>query len=545
MDVERATDIAVIYNFVSSPTEPESLDKATWKSRRQRRRYGVWKLALVLLSYIGFSCFYGFIYSIHSANEPVNTETTYQGRILLSDKFNCSPRSIEEFPPDFFTEEQRKAGGVFVHFLIAFYMCGALAIVCDDYFVSSLEGICERTKLKPDVAGATFMAAGSSAPELATAVIGVFIAKSDVGVGTIVGSAVFNILCIVAICGLFAGAVIQLSWWPLFRDTFCYMISVVALIVIIYDEEVHWYEGVTCLALYLLYIILMYFNTGLERFMTSHVRMCGVDYSYAERRVSSEENTERTALLSSDKTVETETTFTYNISNRYKNDSSTADYKGDFRSFDAEFESPWTIPESFLSRCFFVSMAPVNLCLFITVPDCRRPGIWRHLFLLTFTMSVVWIGVFSYVLVWMVTVIGDTLGIPDTVMGLTLLAAGTSVPDALAGLFVARDGLGDMAVSNAVGSNIFDILVCLGLPWFLRTVLIDPNDIVPINSSGLLYSSIALLSTVFLLIIVVILNRWKMDKKLGVTFLIIYAVVISLACLFELNIFGDFNPPQC
>lgn len=36
--------------------------------------------------------------------------------------------------------------------------------------------------------------------------------------------------------------------------------------------------------------------------------------------------------------------------------------------------------------------------------------------------------------------LGDTFGIPDTVMGLTLLAAGTSVPDALASLFVARDG---------------------------------------------------------------------------------------------------------
>ena len=35
---------------------------------------------------------------------------------------------------------------------------------------------------------------------------------------------------------------------------------------------------------------------------------------------------------------------------------------------------------------------------------------------------------------------GDTFGIPDTVMGLTLLAAGTSIPDALSSLFVARDG---------------------------------------------------------------------------------------------------------
>lgn len=41
-------------------------------------------------------------------------------------------------------------------------------------------------RLSPDVAGATFMAAGSSAPELATVIIGVFFAKDDIGVSTIV-----------------------------------------------------------------------------------------------------------------------------------------------------------------------------------------------------------------------------------------------------------------------------------------------------------------------------------------------------------------------
>lgn len=37
--------------------------------------------------------------------------------------------------------------------------------------------------------------------------LGVFITKGDVGVGTIVGSAVFNILCIIGVCGIFAGQV--------------------------------------------------------------------------------------------------------------------------------------------------------------------------------------------------------------------------------------------------------------------------------------------------------------------------------------------------
>ena len=57
-------------------------------------------------------------------------------------------------------------------------------------------------------------------------------------------------------------------------------------------------------------------------------------------------------------------------------------------------------------------------------------------------------------MVWMITVIGFTLGIPDTVMGLTFIAAGVSVPDCLSGVAVVKEGHGDMAISNAIGSNV-------------------------------------------------------------------------------------------
>lgn len=44
-------------------------------------------------------------------------------------------------------------------------------------------------------------------------------------------------------------------------------------------------------------------------------------------------------------------------------------------------------------------------------------------------------------------------------MGLTFLAAGTSIPDLITSVIVARKGFGDMAVSSSVGSNIFDVTV--------------------------------------------------------------------------------------
>ncbi|KAF5280459.1 hypothetical protein FQR65_LT03268 [Abscondita terminalis] len=105
------------------------------------------------------------------------------------------------FPREIFTEDQLRHGAIVLHVLGLVYMFVALAIVCDEFFVPALDVIIEKLEIQDDVAGATFMAAGGSAPELFTSVIGVFVSFDDVGIGTIVGSAVFNILFVIG-CGI-------------------------------------------------------------------------------------------------------------------------------------------------------------------------------------------------------------------------------------------------------------------------------------------------------------------------------------------------------
>lgn len=53
-------------------------------------------------------------------------------------------------------------------------------------------------------------------------------------------------------------------------------------------------------------------------------------------------------------------------------------------------------------------------------------------------------------------------------MGLTFLAAGTSLPEAVSSVIVTNQGHGAMGISSSISSNTFDILLCLGIPWYAK-----------------------------------------------------------------------------
>lgn len=146
----------------------------------------------------------------------------------------------------------------------------------------------------------------------------------------------------------------------------------------------------------------------------------------------------------------------------------------------------------------------------------------------------------------MIAIIGYTFDIADSIMGITFIAAGASIPDLLASLIVVREGEGDMAISNAVGSNVFDILVCLGVPWLLQSVMSEYRaNGIPVYSAGLVYSTLTLFGTVVLFIAITWLNGWKMDFKYGVVLMVMYVVFVIIASLSELNYFGYVHPPTC
>jgi len=553
----------------------------------------------------------------------------------------------------------------------------ALAIVCDEFFVPALEIIAEKMSLSNDVAGATLMAAGGSAPELFTSFIGTFSdPPSDVGFGTIVGSAVFNVLFVIGMCAMYSEKPLQLTWWPLARDCSYYTFGLVVLGIFFMgpwsQQSIEWWESLILFVMYFGYIILMKYNMKLYTLIKNDILKTEPELANVADAVS-EASTSTTRSLSARKDVRMQCPGTFRVGiqqmmltdkpidtwvsakavlaisgdvhdtfdeldenndgkidknelgklfiglglkstdedidklmdqlddnndgwinftefttwyigsesrvfkemqdffNEYDTDKSGSLDKAETRvllktvnsgdmsdedinsivenlfranktqnlSWDmfrkwyqgselfaqhkesahsaekmAEgFESLFVWPEGHFQRFWYLITMPLMIVFYYSMFDCRKPGFEKWCFL-TFATSIIWIGVFSFVMVDCATRTGDTFSIPTVVMGLTFLAAGTSVPDLLSSVIVAKQGHGDMAVSSSIGSNLFDILVGLPLPWLFYSIL-NKGSQYPVKSGNLFLSLCILVGMLVIVIISIKLSDWKMSKKLG------------------------------
>ncbi|XP_012657310.1 sodium/potassium/calcium exchanger 1 isoform X2 [Otolemur garnettii] len=626
-----------------------------------------------------------------------------------------------EYPPDLFSVEERRQGWVVLHIFGMMYVFVALAIVCDEYFVPALGVITDKLQISEDVAGATFMAAGGSAPELFTSLIGVFISHSNVGIGTIVGSAVFNILFVIGTCALFSREILNLTWWPLFRDVSFYILDLMMLIVFFLDSLIAWWESLLLLLAYGLYVFAMKWNRKIERWVkeqlsrrpaakvmaledlnklpslltrgsssaslhNSTIRstiyqlmLHSLDplgearpskdkeeeslnqearaqpQAKAENKPEEEEPAELPAVMvtpapapdvegdqeedpagqgdeagaenpgemtgeegetlcegeigekggeeiqpegkgdelegeseaegkgdelegeseaegkgDEEKESEGEIQAGENgeiidaedetedqkcnaenqdeAKNNEKGDGEGGSDGGDSEEEEEEEEDededeeeeeeggneePLSLdwPETRQKQAIYLFLLPIVFPLWLTVPDVRRQES-RKFFVITFLGSIIWIAMFSYLMVWWAHQVGETIGISEEIMGLTILAAGTSIPDLITSVIVARKGLGDMAVSSSVGSNIFDITVGLPVPWLLFS-LINKLQPVPVSSNGL-FCAIVLLFLMLLFVISSIAScKWRMNKILGFTMFLLYFIFLIISVMLE------------
>jgi Ca2+/Na+ antiporter len=172
-------------------------------------------------------------------------------------------------------------------------------------------------------------------------------------------------------------------------------------------------------------------------------------------------------------------------------------------------------------------------------------------------MCLLWLIAGSYFMVACLEKLAELMNIPDAVIGVTVSAAGasnvprkpfdwypfsharcflsfqnpgTSLPNYVASKVAAENGFGNQAVSNAFGSNTFNIMVGLGLPWLLYTSFgtgFEPYH--GLEAEGILESIIILACVLLVFVVLMLQTGFVIYKWHGNLFIALYFAYIALA----------------
>jgi cation:H+ antiporter len=277
-----------------------------------------------------------------------------------------------------------------------------------------------KLKIPSTVRGATFDAIASSFPEFATAMIAVLVYKefADVGIPTIAGSGIFNVLLIpMASILTFKGVLaLKVDKENIYRDMFFYSLSIGVLGIAMFTGQLNYIVGILLILIYIGYLVCLNYQTKVYQ---------------AKLKESS---------ISED-----------------------AD-----DSDDEEFEDM-----NYTSMIFWIIV----------------------------TMAAIWVSVDGIIV--SASVVSEFFSIPKFITSVIIIAAATSIPDTLLSIKSAKRGDADGAISNAVGSNIFDICVCLGVPMIIS------GNAIPVSFSQNI-------GVMFFLVVSMLITAVILLKKSGV-----------------------------
>ena len=182
---------------------------------------------------------------------------------------------------------------------------------------------------------------------------------------------------------------------------------------------------------------------------------------------------------------------------------------------------------------FLVSLLMKEKADFHEVPEKLIP-LWISLFFIVIGLVAVIFG--SKLFIYGASEIAKAFELSNTVIGITIVAIGTSLPELATGLVAAFKRQTDFAIGNILGSNIYNIFGVLGISSlfadlevplsFVRKLNIEEIGF-NINLSGIIYDAWLVL-IVTLIFVYLMRVRRRIGKKIGILFLLIYIFYIFL-----------------
>lgn len=118
-------------------------------------------------------------------------------------------------------------------------------------------------------------------------------------------------------------------------------------------------------------------------------------------------------------------------------------------------------------------------------------------------------------------------GLSQSIIGLTIVAIGTSAPELVTSVLAARRGKTDIAVGNIVGSNLMNILVILGI-----SAMIAP---LPFLSASYIDLGMAVAAPIMLMVLGYFWTRNKLERRDGILLVTIYVLYITYLVVKEIQ----------
>lgn len=307
----------------------------------------------------------------------------------------------------------------------------ALILGGANFLTDGSAALAQRFRVPEFIVGLTIVAVGTSTPELVVSVLSAAAGNSDVAIGNIVGSNIFNVFLILGVCALIAP--LPLTGGNIRRDLPFLTVVSVLLLLLTSDRllglgEVDAIGRIDGIVMLLLYIALIRYTIRTER---------------------------RTAALATQAT---------------------------------QTEKPQ-----------------------------RSRSLWLIVVMIAGGLAGLIFG--GELFLDSASAIARALGVSESVIAITLVAGGTSLPELASSVVSLLKGKSEMALGNVIGSNIANILLILGL-----SATIHPLTLGGITRIDLLT---VLLSSVLLFVTAFTFRRKAVDRWEGAIFLVIYALYIG------------------
>lgn len=400
-----------------------------------------------------------------------------------------------------------------------------------DPFADAAQWVGEAFHLPGSVRGATLDAIASSMPELFSGIFFVIVAVSAVQSGggaedvihagaegygstiaTCAGSAVYNMMLIPAFCALVISftrprrPTIDVEDEVVARDGVWFVGCEMLMILFLFQDHMQWWMGVVFLALYATYIFQLYRDAMLFR-----GAMAAINGYFSTHGTHHPDDVVIAALRDQGHRVSPATMC--RARQRYYSGGDSADPEAE--NGDDETDT---------AGLFFGYLAvPLNKA---TVP-------------LVLLISTIVAATACYFLVEATLGTATELGVPAFFVAVILAAAASSVPDTFMAIGAAQRGDDSGAVSNAFGSNIFDICICLSIPLFVNSYLTGWQPVSLLQDGKPIAGLTGLRILLVVLTIITLVIMWhnrQLTRNKALVLCGLYLVFIGYAVLGSLGI---------